>query len=150
MNLKAQIFRHGVLKSARVNFNVVSTNGQKRNQIVTGAVGLGVSLEARSLRGDRDGRRGDRRTRFIVDIAGETSSGLAMEGRSDHDCEYADEGGKEGFIESFSGQRIHRTETICGDLGAVHCHAPFEWNNFSSIAFREHRISKTCSMFLVA
>ncbi len=57
---------------------------------MSGIVGLDVSSEAGCLRGSGDGGSRDTRSGFIEDIAGETSSGLAVHGRRDHQRENAD------------------------------------------------------------
>ena len=55
-----------------------------------GAIGLGVSRQAGSLRGRDDGRSRNTRSGLVEDIAGETPRGLGMHRRRDHKRENAD------------------------------------------------------------
>ena len=90
IDLQTQIFGFSALKARRIDVHGVGPDREQRDQIVSGTVRLGVSSQAGSLRGGDDGRSRDRRSGFIEDIAGETSRGLAMHGRRDHQRENAD------------------------------------------------------------
>jgi len=66
---------------------------------VPGIVRLSVSNQTGSLRGNYDGSFRDSRSGFIDDIAGETSSCLAMNDRRDHQRKNADNHERKYFEE---------------------------------------------------
>jgi hypothetical protein len=121
-----QIFGFSALKARRIHAHGIGSNREERDQIVSGIIRLPVPSQAGFLKRSDYGCSRDSRSGFIEHIAGETSSGLAMQVRREDECENADNHEKWYVVGFCIGRVFHRSRALRAKHRAFHSQTPFD------------------------